>query len=71
MERITPISEARANLSSLIDETKKTRQHCILTRNGKAAAILMSPEELETFRTGDYRILYLTVIKRVIRGFPD
>ena len=48
MEQITPVSEARAKLPKLLKEINRTKQHYILTRNGKAAGILMSPEEYET-----------------------
>ena len=48
MEQITPVSDARARLPQLLNALKRTKRHYILTRNGKAAAVLMSPEEYET-----------------------
>ena len=48
MDYIVPISEARSKLPSLIKKISQIGKHLIITRNGRAKAIMISPEELET-----------------------
>lgn len=48
MDYIVPISEARGKLPALIKKIAQLGKHLIITRNGKAEVVMMSPEELET-----------------------
>mgnify|MGYP001618754059 CR=1 FL=1 len=48
MDYIIPISEARGKLPFLIKKISQIGRHLIITRNGRAEAIMISPEELET-----------------------
>lgn len=48
MDYITPISEVRGNLPALIKKIKGAGKHVVITKNGKAEAILLTPEQLET-----------------------
>ena len=48
MDYIMPISEVRGKLSEIVKKISHMRKHLIITRNGKAEAVLLSPEELET-----------------------
>ena len=48
MDAIGPISEVRAHLPEVVDKVSKTRRRYIITRQGKAVVIMISPEELET-----------------------
>jgi antitoxin YefM len=48
--RIVPFSRARAELSELLDEVERTHEHVEITRNGRPAAVLMSPEEYEVIQ---------------------
>ena len=48
MDYIVPISEARSRLPELAERVSHIGKHCIITKNGKAKVILVSPEELET-----------------------
>jgi antitoxin YefM len=43
-----PMSEAKTNLSALVDEVESTHQPVTITRHGKAAAVLIAPEDLAT-----------------------
>jgi prevent-host-death family protein len=45
--RIVPFSEARASLSELLDDVAATHEHIVITRKGRPAAIVVSPEEWE------------------------
>ena len=47
MARIVPFSEARASLSELLDDVAATHEHIVITRKGRPAAIVVSPEEWE------------------------
>jgi prevent-host-death family protein len=42
-----PINQAKDSLSAVIDNVNETRQPIAITRHGKTAAILMSPEDVE------------------------
>ena len=48
VDYIMPISEVRGKLPELIKKISHMGKHLIITRNGKAEAIMLSPEELET-----------------------
>jgi len=48
MDFIMPISEVRGKLPELIKKMSQTGKHLIITRNGRAEAVMLSPEELET-----------------------
>ena len=67
MERVTPISEARATLPKLLNEISRTKRHHLLTRNGRTAAVLMSPEEYETLEI----LADSDLVKSLIRAQDD
>ena len=46
--KTVPLSEAKARLSSLLDEVEDRDEEIVITRNGRAAAVLVSPGELES-----------------------
>lgn len=48
MDTISPISEVRAHLPEVVNTVQKKKKRCIITRQGKAIAIVISPEDLET-----------------------
>lgn len=48
MDYIIPISEARGKLPELLGKISRFGKHLIITRNGRAEAVMISPEELET-----------------------
>jgi antitoxin YefM len=47
MARIVPFTEARASLSELLDAVEARHEHVLITRKGRPAAVLVSPEEWE------------------------
>ena len=64
MDKIASISHVRAHLPELISGLKKNRRNrVIITRNGSAAAVLLSPEELETLEILADRELMLSILK--------
>ena len=48
MSETLPFTEAKAHLSDLVDRTFREHQRFIVTRNGRPAAVLLSPEDLES-----------------------
>jgi len=45
-----PLTEAKTKLSALIDGLAADDEEVVITRNGVAAAILVSPDEFERWR---------------------
>jgi prevent-host-death family protein len=45
-----PLAEVKAKLSRLIDRVAKTDEEIVITRNGRPAAVLVSPDEYESWR---------------------
>ena len=44
------LSDAKANLSRLIEKVGNTDEEVIITKNGRPAAVLISPDEYESWR---------------------
>lgn len=47
MARVLSLSEAKANLSKLVAGLEKNEEELVITRNGRAAAVVISAEEYE------------------------
>ncbi|HBF13745.1 MAG TPA: type II toxin-antitoxin system Phd/YefM family antitoxin [Deltaproteobacteria bacterium] len=47
--KIMSVSEAKMKLSSLVDEVSRVDAHITITKNGKPAAMLINPEEFESW----------------------
>jgi prevent-host-death family protein len=45
-----PLAEVKANLSRLIDRVAATDEEILITRNGRPAAVLVSPDEYEGWK---------------------
>ena len=64
MIKIVPISYVRAHLPEMVATIgKKKRGRIIITRNGTATAVLVSPEELETLEILADKKLMLSLLK--------
>ena len=44
------VSEAKMKLSALVDTVRETDQEVVITKNGRAVAVLVSPDEFESWR---------------------
>ncbi len=42
-----PLSDVRSTLSSIVERVEGTHERVTITRNGRPAAVLISPEDLE------------------------
>ena len=47
MARIIPFTDARARLTELLDDVEARHEHVVITRKGRPAAVVVSPEEWE------------------------
>jgi antitoxin YefM len=45
-----PISEAKSQLSGLIEQVRALEEQVMITRNGRPAAVLVSAEEFERWK---------------------
>jgi len=48
--KTVPLSEAKAQLSRLLDSVEGNDEEIIITRNGRAAAVLVSPGDFESWK---------------------
>ena len=48
--RTVPLAEAKDKLSGLVEEAETTHEIITITRHGRAAAVLMSADDLESLR---------------------
>lgn len=44
------LSEAKSKLSSLVDAIEAKDEEIVITRNGRPAAVLISPDEFESWK---------------------
>src|SRR5207249_5811623 len=47
MDETLPLAEIKAHLSEIVDRVEGHHERVTLTRNGRPAAVLISPEDLE------------------------
>lgn len=47
MDETLPLAEIKAKLSEIVDRVEEHHERIILTRNGRPAAVLISPTDLE------------------------
>ncbi len=48
MAKIVPFTEARANLTELLDAVEDKHEHVLITRNGRPSAVMLSADEYES-----------------------
>lgn len=45
-----PLAEVKANLSRLVDHVAETDEEIVITRHGRPAAVIVSPDEYESWK---------------------
>ena len=45
-----PLSEARRKLSNLVERVRANDEEVVITKNGRAAAVLVSPRDFENWK---------------------
>ena len=64
MTKIASVSYVRAHLPEMVASLRKNKRgRVIITRNGAASAVLLSPEELETLEILADKKLMLSLLK--------
>ena len=48
MDKTLPLANVKAHLSEIVDQVEAGHDRVILTRNGRPAAVILSPDDLET-----------------------
>lgn len=48
MSKMLPLSEVKAHLSKLVDDVAEQQERVVVTRNGRPAAVLISPDDLDS-----------------------
>ena len=48
MDRTLPLATIKAHLSQIVDGVESQHDRVILTRNGRAAAVILHPDDLES-----------------------
>ena len=43
-----PLTEVRSNLSEIVDEIDRTGSQCVITKHGRAIAVILSSDEYES-----------------------
>ena len=48
--KILPLSEAKARLNRLVEEVQERDEEILITKNGRPAAVLLSADEVESWK---------------------
>ncbi len=62
------VSEAKMKLSGLIDSVNATDEEVVITKNGRPAAVLVSPDEFESLKETVAVRSDLALMKEIKKG---
>lgn len=48
--KILPLSEVKMKLSAIVDSVNAADEEVVITKNGRPAAVLVSPDEFESWK---------------------
>jgi len=66
--KVLSVSEAKMKLSGLIDAVNATDEEIVITKNGRPAAVLVSPEEFESLKETVAVRSDLSLMKEIKKG---
>ena len=71
--KFLPLSEVKAKLSKLVDEVAARDEEIVITRNGRAKAVLLSQDQFEGWRETVEILPDKELMKEIRRGLriPD
>lgn len=69
--KVLPLSEVKNNLSKLVEQLRTTHEEITVTRNGHAAAIIMSPDEFEGWKETMEILGNKEFTREISRGIKD
>lgn len=71
MTRTLPITQAREELTTIVNEAKKKLTEFVITVNGSPAAVLMSASEYESWKETNEILADKALMKSIKRGDAD
>ncbi len=71
MTKTLPVTEARANLSTLVNRANKRLDEYVITVNGKPAAVIMSADEYEGWKETNEILADKKLMKAIKQGEKD
>jgi len=71
MIKTLPITEARENLTTLVNKASKLLDEFVITVNGKPAAVLMSAQEYESWKETNEILANPGLMKAIKQGEDD
>jgi antitoxin YefM len=71
MPETLPLAEIKAHLSEIVDRVEHEHDRVVLTRNGRAAAVIMSPEDLEALEDTLELLSDPTALEEIDRARQD
>ena len=66
-----PLAEVKAKLSRLVDRVEKTDEEILITRNGRPVAILVSPDEYDSWKETRAIKSNPELMREIRRGLRD
>ena len=66
--KIMSLSEAKMKLSALVEALQTDDEEVVITKNGKAAAVLVSPDEYESWRETQHVLSDAELMAEIERG---
>lgn len=71
MIKTLPITEARNNLTKLVDDASKKLDEFVITVNGKPAAVLLSADEYESWKETNEILADKQLMEAIKEGEED
>ena len=68
---VISVSEAKMKLSSLVESVHNTDEEVIITKNGKPIAVLVSPDEYESWQETRRIQSDADLMKEIKKGLAD
>ena len=67
MSKTLPLAEVKSKFSEMVDRVEHTHDRIVVTRNGRPAAVLISPEDLQSLE----ETLAILADPEVMRGIRE
>jgi len=71
MMKTLSLSEVKLKLSELVDRVHSTDEEVVITKNGRPAAVLVSPEEFESWKETIEILSSRDLMDEIRRGLAD
>jgi len=69
--RTLSLSEAKMKLSGLVETVNATDEEIVITKNGRPAAVLVSPDEFESWKETIYIKSSQSLMADIKKGLKD